>query len=126
MVVRTRGVAQGGSHRFELGVMTVYIESNFVIELALEQEECDRCAEIVALAFAGSIQLAVPAFSLTEPHFAILGKEKARARLSSELRAHLSELGRSRPHRDVPAAFESLASVLIASAQIEREGCGTQ
>ena len=64
----------------------------------------------------------MPAFSLAEPHVAILGKEKARSKLSSDLRTHLSELGRSRPHRGVPATYDALASVLIASAQFEREG----
>ena len=42
---------------------------------------------------------------------------------TTDLRAHLSELGRSRPHRrGVPASFEALAALLIASAQEEREG----
>jgi predicted nucleic acid-binding protein len=102
--------------------MTVYIESNFVLEQALQQEECDSCAKLIDLASNGRISLAVPAFSLAEPHVAILAKEKARSRLSNELRHHLFELGRSKPHRAVPATFEALTSVLIASAQFERDG----
>jgi len=102
--------------------MTVYVESNFVLEHSLQQEECDSCDEFMVLASNGRILLAVPAFSLAEPHVAILGKEKARSRLSNDLRQQLFELGRSRPHRAVPATFEALASVLIASAQFERDG----
>jgi hypothetical protein len=102
--------------------MTVYVETNFVLEQALQQEECDSCAAIIDLASKARITLAVPAFSLAEPHVAILGKEKARSRLSKDLSAQLAELGRSKPHRDVPAAFEALAAVLIKSAQLEREG----
>jgi hypothetical protein len=68
------------------------------------------------------IMLAVPAFSLAEPHVATLGKEKARSRLGNDLRKQLFELGRSKPHRAVPATFDALASVLIASAQLERDG----
>jgi hypothetical protein len=102
--------------------MTVYIESNFVLEQSLQQEECDSCTEIIDLASKGRITLAVPAFSLAESHLAILGKEKARSRLSNDLRTQLFELGRSKPHRGVPATFEALATVLIASAQFEREG----
>ncbi len=101
--------------------MTVYVESNFVLEQSLQQEECDSCAQIIDLASKGHITLAVPAFSLAEPHVAILGKEKARTRLSNDLRTQLFELGRSKPHRAVPATFEALVSVLIASAQFERE-----
>ena len=102
--------------------MTVYIESNFVLEQSLQQEECESCAGVIDLASMGRIALAVPAFSLAEPHVAILGKEKARSRLSNDLRKHLFELGRSKPHREVPVTFEALASVLIASAQFERDG----
>ena len=44
--------------------MTVYVESNFVLEQSLQQEECDSCARILDLASTGRILLAVPAFSL--------------------------------------------------------------
>lgn len=121
MVVRSQQVIAAGSYRNE-SVMTVYVESNFVLEQSLQQEECDSCAAIIDLASKGRITLAVPAFSLAEPHIAILGKEKARNRLSNDLRTQLSELARSKPHREVPITFEALAAVLIASAQFEREG----
>jgi hypothetical protein len=42
--------------------MNIYVETNFVLELALEQEECDTCAEIIRLASAGQLRLVVPAF----------------------------------------------------------------
>jgi len=102
--------------------MNVYVESNFVLEHALQQEESHSCTEIIRLASLGRIKLVIPAFSLAEPHQAISGKAKARSRLGEDLRRHLGELGRSRPHREIPATFDALASVLIASAQREREG----
>src|SRR5579862_3327251 len=102
--------------------MTVYVESNFVIELALEQEQCESCEKIVDLARSGQISLIVPAFSLAEPHQAIALKEKARNRLSNDLRHHLSELGRSRPYRSVPDEYRALVRVLILSAERERDG----
>jgi hypothetical protein len=76
--------------------MTVYVESNFVLEQSLQQEECDSCAELIDLASKGRILLAAPAFSLAEPHAAILGKEKARFKLSNDLRHTLvSSAGRN-------------------------------
>ena len=102
--------------------MTVYVESNFVLERALQQEQSDSCSQIMELASKGVIRLAVPAFSLAEPHDAISRKEAARARLSSDLRSHLTELGRSKPHRAIPASFDALAEVLISNARQEREG----
>jgi len=101
--------------------MTVYVESNFVLEQALQQEQCDACDAIVDLAASGRISLVVPAFSLAEPHQALELKEKARNRLSNELQWHISELGRSRAYRAVPDDFGALVSILIRSAERERE-----
>ena len=102
--------------------MTVYVESNFVLEQALQQEQCEACDEILELAVSGSILLVVPAFSLAEPHQALALKEKARRRLSNELQTHFSELGRSKKYRSVHDDFAALASVLIRSAEQERDG----
>ena len=68
--------------------MTVYVESNFVLEQALQQEQCDACDEILNLAVSGAISLLVPAFSLADPHQALALKAKPRNKLSNELRAH--------------------------------------
>jgi hypothetical protein len=102
--------------------VTVYVETNFVLEQALQQEQCDSCDAILDLAVAGVISLVVPAFSLAEPHQALALKEKARNRLSNELRPHILELARSKPYRAVPDDFMALTSVLIRSAEQEREG----
>jgi len=48
--------------------VNVYVESNFVLERALEQEQSETCEELIRIAAAGSIHLAISAFSLVEPH----------------------------------------------------------
>lgn len=102
--------------------MNVYVESNFVLELALEQEESESCIEMVQLALQKQIQLLIPAFSLAEPHQAVAGKAKVRSRLGEELRAHLGELGRSKPHREMPLTFGALPVALVERAQFELQG----
>jgi len=102
--------------------MNVYVESNFVLEHALQQEESQSCDRIIRLASRGQIKLLMPALSLAEPHQAISAKTKARSRLGEDLRKHLGELARSKPHRHMPATFDALSAVLIESAQLEREG----
>jgi hypothetical protein len=102
--------------------MRVYVESNFVLEQALQQEQCEACDQIFQFAVSQRISLRVPAFSLAEPHQALAHKEKARNRLSNELRTHSRELGRSRAYQAVPEDFTALASILIESAEREREG----
>jgi len=91
-----RRVAKG-SNRIKLLVMNVYVESNFVLEQALEQEQSESCQRLISLAVAGSIRLLIPAFSLVEPHISIMHKANERFRLSTELKKEPSELGRSKP-----------------------------
>jgi predicted nucleic acid-binding protein len=102
--------------------MNVYVESNFILEQALEQEQCESCEQLIQIAAAGSIRLVIPAFSLAEPHIALLRKGNERSRLSAELQRHLSELGRSRPYREAPGNFNELVAVLIRSGERERAG----
>ena len=59
--------------------MTAYVESNFVLEHALQQEQSDACNGILDLAASGRISLVAPAFSLSEPHQALALKERAGA-----------------------------------------------
>jgi hypothetical protein len=48
--------------------VNVYVESNFVLELALLQEQHASCEDILRLCEAGKAQLIIPAYSLAEPH----------------------------------------------------------
>jgi predicted nucleic acid-binding protein len=102
--------------------MTVYVESNFVLEQALQQEQSESCDAIVNLAAAGGISLVIPAFSLAESHPALRQKEIARNRLKNELTQQLSELGRSKPYRGIPDDFSALTTILMRSADRERDG----
>jgi len=47
--------------------MIVYVESNFVLELAFLQEEYERCLELLRLAESQDIHLVLPAVSIGEP-----------------------------------------------------------
>jgi predicted nucleic acid-binding protein len=102
--------------------MNVYVESNFVLEQALEQEQCDSCQRLISIAAAGFIRLVIPAFSLAEPHIALMRRANERSRLSAELQKQLSELGRSKPYREATSSFNEITALLIRSAEIERAG----
>lgn len=102
--------------------MNVYVESNFVLEQALEQEESESCQHLLSIAAAGSIHLVIPAFSLAEPHITLMHKGNERSRLGADLRKHLSELGRSKPYRNAPTNFDDIIALLIRSAEAERAG----
>jgi hypothetical protein len=48
--------------------MDVYVESNFVLEVALLQEQHESCEKIIELSEAAKAHLIVPAYSLVEPY----------------------------------------------------------
>lgn len=58
--------------------MNVYVESNFVLELALLQEQHVACEEILLLCERGTLRLVMPAYCLMEP-YETLGRRQAAA-----------------------------------------------
>jgi hypothetical protein len=77
--------------------MDVYIESNFVLEVALLQEQHESCEKIIALCESNKIHLILPAYSLVEPHETIIRRAKDRAKISSDLENQVKQLLRSKP-----------------------------
>ena len=102
--------------------MNVYVEANFVLEQALEQEQSESCQRLLSLSTAGFIRMVIPAFSLAEPYISVMHKGNERSKLGSELQRQLSELGRSKTYRQASSSFIELTALLISSAQGERAG----
>lgn len=61
--------------------MNVYVESNFVLALVLEQEESPACEELLALAERREVRLVVPMFALIEPQWAVNRRASERREL---------------------------------------------
>jgi len=102
--------------------MNVYVESNFVLEQALQQEQSESCQRLLSLSAASSIHVVIPAFSLAEPYMTVMHKGSERSKLGTELQRQLSELGRSKPFREASSSFNELTALLIRSAEAERAG----
>lgn len=69
---------------------------------------------------ARAIRILIPAFSLAEPHIALMHKGNERSRFIPELRKHLSELARSKSYQKDSPAFTEIVSLVIASEDRER------
>ena len=82
--------------------MRVYAETNFLVEVALAQEEAAICQEIVSLCEAGSVELIFPAFSMPEAYHALVGKQREREKFSGELDAQLKKFRRSATFEAMP------------------------
>ena len=102
--------------------MTVYVESNFVLEIALGQEQAQAAEAILDHAERREITLVLPVFSLSEPFAAIKRRSNDSQRLGNDLRALLRERGRSGPHQEDVRALRSASDLLesIERRELER------
>jgi hypothetical protein len=89
--------------------MIVTVESNFVLEIALRQDEVAECERLIALAQAGSIRLAIPACSLFEPFETMVRRRKQREAIFQKLRDELRELARTEAYAHLVENQDSLA-----------------
>jgi len=81
-----------------------YVESNFVLEIALGQEGAADARELLAAAQEGQIELAIPMFALCEPYATVTNNAYGRRRTSEELDSQLRRAERNQENRDLAAA----------------------
>lgn len=102
--------------------MDVYVESNFVVELALLQEQHESCERILALCESGEVKLILPAYSLVEPQETLVRYGKRRKKLSTDLGYEVTQsLSRSKPYKDEVEEIHRLTAFLIRSQQEEKD-----
>lgn len=59
----------------------LYVESNFILEVVLDQEEKDLCDRLLVAAAEGAVELVLPAFCIAEPLDTLGRRHKDRRRL---------------------------------------------
>jgi len=99
--------------------MNIYVESNFVLELALLQEQHASCEDILRLCEAGNARLVIPAYSLIEPYETLVRRHKQRQRMKDELDKELGQLARTVTYAQRLSEFQNLTDLLIDSAYEE-------
>ncbi len=96
--------------------MRVYVETNFVLEMAFEQEQSAACETILQLAENKAIGLVIPAFCFTEPHGRLRRQNHERGELQKLLAKEQRELGRStRITEEQKKAFSTVSAMLVSS-----------
>ncbi len=95
--------------------MIVYIESNFVLELALEREQHAACRSILARSETGAIKLVIPAFSIAEPYQTLFRRFSDRKELYRRLMGELGLLGRTQSYQAAISAMRELSDLLLTS-----------
>jgi predicted nucleic acid-binding protein len=100
--------------------MIVYVESNFVLELAFLQEGSENTNAIIEIAEAGRIRLVLPAYCAGEPYERLVRRARDRKALREKLAAEIRELSRSKPYGELAEASRELTSILAQSADQEK------
>lgn len=101
--------------------MNVYVESNFVLEITLLQEQHESCEKIIELCEASKVNLVLPAYSLVEPYETIIRYAKNRAKISNDLATEVKQLSRSKPYQEEIEALQQINAFLVRSQEEERE-----
>lgn len=78
--------------------MTLYVESNFVLEIALGQVHAAAAESILVFAQAGGDELAVPSGAVFESFTRVIRRGEKRRELKNRVNEEIRDLQRSRPH----------------------------
>ncbi len=100
--------------------MNVYVESNFVLELAFAQQDEASCLAFLELAESGAITLVLPAWSLGEPYETLVRRSNARKALHRDLSSQIHELSRSQPYQESASELHRLTDLLLRSGEEEK------
>jgi hypothetical protein len=95
--------------------MISYVESNFVLEIALKQEQSESCNSIIQMAEEGKLKLVLPAYSLVEPYEVIKRHAIQRKQFSNDLKNELKQILRSESYKQDTEAILKVEDLLIKS-----------
>ena len=96
--------------------MNVYVESNFVLELALLQEQSASGEAILRLGEERRVHLVVPAYALVEPYETLTRRHKQRREMKKDFDVELGQLARTATYTDRLNGLRDLTALLIQSA----------
>jgi len=99
--------------------MNVYVETNFVLELARQQEEFEFCQHILALHEQQAVNLILPAYSLVEPYETLIRHNRERRLLAERVSSELKQLGRSKPYQTEVSIHQTITDLLTRSGDEE-------
>jgi len=99
--------------------MIVLAESNFVLELALEQSEAVEVERFLEMAEESAIRLVISGFALVEPHWTLIYRKKRRSRTAAGLSDEIAQLSRSKRYRNLIDTSRDIVTTLLESGEVE-------
>jgi predicted nucleic acid-binding protein len=99
--------------------VNVYVESNFVLELVLTQEQHAACEEILRLCEGLDARLVIPAYSLAEPYAQLIRRHNERKQLKTALDREFGQLARTTAYQHRISELRDVVAFLASSADEE-------
>ena len=94
--------------------MIVYAESNFILELTLEQAELTSAENILVAAEQGRITLVMPSFAIHEPFSTITHRSRIRRQINVSIGEQVKQLERSATHAALATEIRAVAAKLAS------------
>jgi predicted nucleic acid-binding protein len=101
--------------------LTLYVESNFVLEIALGQEQAAAAEKLLDAAETGEIEIAIPGFSLSEPFSRVTRTNRERSRIASQFDDHVNQMARSAPHHSEVKSLREIPSLVATIIRRETD-----
>lgn len=99
---------------------SVYVESNYILELAFSQEQAESCQWLLESSEKGKSKLIIPAYCIGECFDTLVRRSKQRKRLADTVSIELKQLSRSLSYRSEVTALDSITRLLISSLEDDK------
>jgi predicted nucleic acid-binding protein len=97
--------------------MNIYVETNFILELVLEQEQYAICEKILEICESKKANLIIPAYSLLEPHEKLIRQANEHLKLQELFNTELRELSLTKSYQNRLDSIENMRSLIVQSNQ---------
>ena len=102
-------------------MIVIYIETNYILELAFSQEQAESCSRLLEISEQGKSRLIIPAFSIGECFDTLVRRGKQRKQLADTVSIELKQLARSLSYRGETEALDSITRLLIQSLEDDKK-----
>lgn len=101
-------------------MMSIYVETNYILELAFSQEQAQGCLRLLEIHERGAARLVIPAFSIGECFDTLVRRSTQRKRLAETVSVELKQLSRSLAYKSEVPALDSITRLLINSLEDDK------
>ena len=101
-------------------MILLYVETNYILELAFAQEQSESCQRLLEISEQGNSRLVIPAFSIGECFETLVRRSNKRKQLANTVSMELREISRSLSCRSEAVALDSIIRLLIQSLEDDK------